>query len=146
MSLTLSFIIWFLIGAACGYFALSRGRDPYIWFAIGIFFGVFGMIALFLLPPVKAEENQELPTPEKTEPVSVAEPLPITVSVEEGYQSKLWFYIIPSLPQVGPITFEDLKKMWKDEIINSTTFVWSAGMESWVRIEGLPLLKNALMS
>ena len=155
MVLTLSFIIWFLVGSICGYYALNRGRDPYIWFAIGIFFGIFGVIALFLLPPLESKEENGNgndssgaegsidETPVVMPPLPMTIPIP-TISIEEEYMAKQWFYIIPASQRQGPISFLNLKDLWKDEKINSETFVWSEGMKEWSRISDLLLLKNML--
>lgn len=36
--------------------APARGRGPVIWGALGFFFGIFALIALFRLPPVERDQ------------------------------------------------------------------------------------------
>lgn len=136
MSTFLTFILWFLLGVACSYYATKRGRDPYAWFAIGIFFGIFGFIALFLLPPLN-EENATIEKPEEI-------PVIVSPSPEQEFLTSQWFYINPTFPQQGPITFHALQDLWKTNAISNNTFVWSNGMKEWKKISDLPALEEKL--
>lgn len=128
----LSIILWVLIGAATAYFAHQRGRDPYIWFAIGILLGLFGILILVLLPPVgSAQEKVEEPTPFFLE--SDKQPK-IGYSVE----SKEWFYLDKLRQQIGPVQFETLKQQWEEGEIDEQTFVWYEGMSDWKQLNELP--------
>ena len=60
MQLFLTITLCLLIGAATAYFANQRGRDPLVWFMVGMLLGIFGLALLFLLPPVlEGEEKSE---------------------------------------------------------------------------------------
>ena len=59
MSTILVLILWMIMGIATAYLANQRGRDPYIWFALGVVFGILAMLLLFILPPVKSENEWE---------------------------------------------------------------------------------------
>jgi len=130
MSTFLTFVLCLLLGAICSHFALKRGRDPYAWFAIGFFFGLLGILVLFLLPVRNQEEKPE-------EVLVMQEPV-------HDYINKKWFYINPGTPQQGPIEFTALKDLWKEEKISVSTFVWCEGMDQWRRIEELLSLQKIL--
>ncbi len=125
----------FLIGLLCSYFAVKRGRDPYVWFAIGMVFGLLGLITLFLLSPLNSPEDIQ------QEGLQVADDSP---SDYKNIQEKQWFYAIVNQPVVGPIDFAALKELWKNGAINRSVFVWTDGMEQWSTIEKLPSLQHIL--
>lgn len=43
-------IIYFQCGVFASYIAFEKGRNPYSWFFIGLFFGVFALIAIAAIP------------------------------------------------------------------------------------------------
>ncbi len=131
MSLYLQIItalFWVLIGCFCSYTAKQKGRDHLIWFFLGLFFGIFGLIVLLILPSVKKEPLIETPTPA---PVNTV-------------KDKMWFYLDSDRNQFGPVTFEALAQAWKEDYINESSFVWTDGMENWVKIKDHAELSSAL--
>ena len=102
------------------HYASKRGRDPYIWFFLGFIFGLFGLIALFILPDIKKITSPSLPPKQqKYSPILYQE----------------WFYIDSNKEQQPPITFEKLKTMWNDGTLKSSSYVWTKGMDNWKQIK-----------
>ena len=115
------FVFWIIIGLTTSYYAKKRGRDRFGWFLIGMFFGLLGLIALFLLP-------------KKTKEIIVITPL------EEKKEKKpifpgLWYYLGEQNTQHGPMSIDALKKEREEGKILGTTFVWNENMENWKPLE-----------
>jgi hypothetical protein len=150
MTAMFSLIALFLIGVATAYFANQRGRDPYIWFAIGIFLGLIGLILLMVLPPLtEGTENSKNSAAQSLPSSSVileATPPMLTEAPKHDYLIKDWFYFDKASQQQGPITFDALKALWLEEKINPLSFVWSEGMDQWRKIGELDELSKALQS
>jgi hypothetical protein len=142
--MVLSIIFWLLIGAATAYFAQQRGRDPLIWLVIGIFLGLLGLLLLFLLPSVKGDQPKDADAQafrkEPQEPVIQTAP----AIQDHSYLVRDWFYLDAEPKQQGPVTFDFLKKIWREGQIGIGTFVWCDGMEKWKKIDELDSLKHGL--
>lgn len=122
-----------MIGTATAYFANQRGRDPIVWFMVGMLLGLFGLVLLFLLPPVSAEEAA---AKEMEDLAGESKPPEIKFPVaQHDYLIKEWFYYDQHKERQGPVKFEVLKKLWEDGNIDEETFVWAEGMANWVKIE-----------
>lgn len=135
MSIYLSLIIGLITGFICSYYAQKRGRSQETWFCIGLFFGVVGLIVLFLLPSYEKKE-EEPPAPAKMEAAAVA-PDP---------QFQDWFFLSPGNAQNGPIAFRQLLSAWEEKKVTLETYVWTEGMPEWQRIASLPLLLKQLQT
>ena len=129
MMLFMLSILWVFMGGVTSYMAKNRGRDPYLWFAIGVLFGLIGLLVLVLLPKVIDKvENGNKPDIENSAVQNSLDPW------------KEWFYVDSKGGQVGPLSVELLKDQWKIEGVNGRSFVWTEGMDSWKRIEEEPFL------
>jgi len=137
MNMILTIFFWLLIGVSTAYFAQQRGRNPYIWFAIGIFFGLLGLLFVFLLPVVNANEESD----SNVDKESFA---PLLPQKNHEFLINDWFYLDSQNKQQGPISFNALKKMLEEEEIKRSTFVWSEGMPDWKKIEEFGELKDFL--
>lgn len=139
--LTIALLI--LIGGACAHFANQRGRDPLTWFMLGLLLGFFGLILLFLLPPVTEEdkpseaEYEFMDQNPETQP-----PQPNTLS---SLHLKEWYYYDESKVRHGPINLEDLKKLWGSHALNENNFIWCEGMDSWQQISQVQDLMKLLL-
>jgi membrane protein implicated in regulation of membrane protease activity len=51
MAFTVGLLIWFGIAALCVNGARARGRSEVAWGALGLLFGLFALVALYVLPP-----------------------------------------------------------------------------------------------
>ena len=129
------FIIAGVLGGITAYFANGRGRDPTAWFFLGFFFGIFALIALFVLKPLNVEEAPSKPKDEAP---------PASPQTEECRQ-KEWFYLDGERTQLGPIPFDNIEELFRAGTLTSRSFLWREGMEKWRRIEDLPEV-NALLT
>ncbi|MEI6242071.1 MAG: DUF4339 domain-containing protein [Chlamydiota bacterium] len=120
-------VFWVILGLISAHIATKRGKNPYFWFAMGLVFGIFGLLALFLFVPKKIQP-----------PVVVREenPKPSFFFQEENTE-KLWYYVNKSNEQIGPISFGALSKLWEEEKISSSTYLWNEAWASWKKIEDL---------
>lgn len=143
----ISMFFWLLTGAATGHFAKQRGRDPVIWFLIGIFLGLLGLLLLFIMPVVSDAEQKE-----SMEGASQSSSSLFEESFHEEEPAKLkhdflikdWFYLDETRKQLGPVSFDIIKGAWKEGKIGPSTFLWSEGMENWKKLENLHEMKEYL--
>lgn len=49
-------IIWLLFAFACSSIAKSKGREPGLYFILGLFLGLIGLLITLVVPSVKQEE------------------------------------------------------------------------------------------
>jgi hypothetical protein len=130
-----------LFGGASSYFAKQRGRDPFAWFLIGMLLGILGLLLLFLLPPLsKGALPEEVPQREEIEPSLVPQE-----REDSSYRLKDWYYLDDQRNQVGPNTFNQLRKAAGQGKIHPDTYVWTEGMDGWKIVEELPIVKEALL-
>jgi hypothetical protein len=129
--LIVSFVIGLLIGATTAYFAERRGRSPLIWFFVGAFLGIFGLILLFILTSYAAKGAEK----GKSEPVvfAAAPPLVALPVVAE----KLWYYLDQKNQQYGPMPYAQIKDLLDRQELTIDTYVWCEGMENWKHISEL---------
>ena len=127
----LTIVLWLSVGTATAYFAQQRGRDPLIWFMIGMLLGLMGLLLLFLLPPVAEEESSEEAEYKALEEKISAEPTPPA----HECLIKDWYYYDKSRQRHGPVRFEMLKHLWHDGALHSDSYVWCEGMDKWTKIE-----------
>lgn len=67
-------IVWLAFGVLCAFAAPGRGRSGAAWFFLGFLFGPFALIAILLMPNLKAEAAQEqvrTPAPVASRPADV---------------------------------------------------------------------------
>lgn len=146
----LSMVCWLLIGAATAHFAKQRGRDPTIWFFIGILLGLLGLILVFIMPALNGTQTQQSPsgsggTDSISRPSSQAESVKEEHSLpRHDFFVKDWFYLDDARKQQGPVPFDTLKREWKEERIGHATFIWSEGMDNWKKIGDFSELKDLL--
>jgi hypothetical protein len=138
IQLFLSIILWLSIGTATAYLANQRGRDPWIWFMVGMLLGLIGLLILFLLP-APTKEKSSTPSEEgefilhETEP---APPAPVPLD--------LWYYYDRSQAQQGPVQLENLKNLYHKGDVTDTTYLWCEGMPDWKVLTDLPELQTKL--
>lgn len=138
ISWLLFIISWLLLGFATAHFAKQRGRDPIVWFCIGTFFGILGLLFLFILSPLKSEEE----TPGET--AEIFEGPPSTQLPHHDYAIKDWYYYDDNKERIGPISFEKLKTLWASAAIRMDSYLWSEGMDDWKMLKDIPELEHHL--
>ncbi|MCH9609415.1 MAG: hypothetical protein S4CHLAM45_05560 [Chlamydiales bacterium] len=121
-------LFWIFFGVFSAHFAKRRGRRPFLWFFIGLFLGIFGVILLFVLPrrPFVAKAAPKAPQLQRSEA-----------------WLKMWYYLDPhSKEQCGPFEFPHIAKNWQDKTLTDKTLVWGEGMKEWKHLHDLPDLKK----
>lgn len=134
-------------GILCAYIAPSRGKKPLLFFFLGFLFSFFPFLYLLSLEKTQQELSQE--DMAKKEQGRRDENLITQIqSCENAFieseKEKTWFYV-NSDREKESISFVELRKFWKQGVVNETTWVWSKGMSQWAKIKDLVYL-HALLS
>lgn len=137
----LALVICSIIGWASSYYAEKRGRSPFLWFMVGMIFGIFGLLLLFLLP--KASEEKSTPQNTQSKLAEIDLPVPEISQLPE-YAKKEWFFVDKTHQQQGPVGFHILKSKWTEKTIDAFTYVWTEGMENWKMISELPQFQDSI--
>jgi hypothetical protein len=104
-----------VIGSISAYLAFNRGKNPYLWFAIGFLFGVLGVFAMFF----SSSKKKPLPAPKQP------------ALRLEGPVDKFWYYLDPAHVQQGPMSKDALTQAWKLGKINPSTYIWHEELPEW---------------
>lgn len=118
--LFLSILLSVFLGMACSRLARHRGRHPTHWFIGGVFFGIFALILLFLLP---ARKQKAAAAPEP-----VRSKLNLLFPEHDG---KLWYFLDEGKAQHGPMSLDALSRSFWEGKVKKTTYVWNEAMENW---------------
>lgn len=119
--------MWLVFGALSAYFAKMRGKNPYLWFFLGMLFGIFGLLYLIFAPKVQAARtSQRAEAPEEK-----AKTIDITPPYDPKHNEKFWYYLDPENKQYGPMSFDALYRLYKDAKISQQTYVWNESLEEW---------------
>jgi len=116
---------WVTMGSLSAYLAHKRGKNPLLWFFIGLLLGILGVFFIFFLPLKKRGTQRQDCSSDKGATIAIAPALP------SSYLQKLWYYLAPDREQHGPMSFEALKRAFQEGRINSRTYVWNEEMEGW---------------
>jgi hypothetical protein len=122
----LAIALWIVLGWLAALGARSRGRSPMAWFLLGSLLGWWGLLLLYLLPPLLPEEAVSgaamTPPGEKS-----AVPNPLE-------QSRDWFFLDQAKTACGPLTGKALKEKWKAGQLGSSSWVWNDSIVDWKKI------------
>ena len=133
-----SIVLWLILGTICSRVARHRGRNPTLWFFLGVVLGVIGLLILYIMPSKKAA----VATAPATASIRNEEPIEISVSPTDpappAESTILWYYLDNENKQYGPMSFTALQGAWDDDQITSSTYVWNEKMENWQTLEELP--------
>ncbi len=113
---------WILFGSLSGYIAHKKGKDPWLWFTIGMFLGIFGVLFAILMP-TKVQEN-----PQPSQPTFS----PSLFLPDEPLE---WYYLDSARQTQGPIAISRLQELWKNASLTENSFIWSEGMDNWQKIK-----------
>lgn len=119
----LTFIMMLAFGAFTGYLAKRQGKNPYLWFILGILFGIFGIFFLFFQPSSakKQAKSSDQPTT-----------IDIAPTINPIHKEKFWYYLDPQNQQFGPMSFDALKRAWNEGKVTRETYVWNESLEQWI--------------
>lgn len=112
-----------LTGAFGAYLAYQRGRNPYIWFCVGFFFGALGAMIIFFAPRRKkalTKTSMDLQPP--TQPQA---------PIIQGPKDKFWYYLNPEHQQIGPMSFEAFSAALQEGKISLSTYIWHEELSDW---------------
>ncbi len=130
-----STIMWLVFGAASAYLAKARGKNPYLWFCLGMFFGVFGLLFLFFSPKLKSTILR------RPKPAKDPNTIDITPEVDPIYGKSFWYYLDSNSEQKGPMSLDALNAAFREQTISSQTYVWNENLDSWKFFGDLDLSK-----
>lgn len=139
-NLFLSFFLLLIISGLTAYYADKKGRNPFIWFVIGILISVLAPIILFFLPSLKDQKEES----KQTKPTVLPPPTPISTPIMNADEDKLWYYLDKDHNQYGPVSLIALKELWDRGQLELNSYVWTESMEKWDRVDNLPGLKTSL--
>jgi hypothetical protein len=140
--LFLTILLLLMIGSATAYFADQRGRDPLLWFMIGMMLDLLGLILLFLLPVINPETTEN--PPHDTSKPAELESQP-SQDMHHDYLIKDWYYYNSHHERQGPVRYDALKLLWQAGELKEESYVWSEGMGEWKQIEQIPTLHAHLV-
>ena len=132
MYIPLYIISWLTLGWLSSRMARRRGRNPAIWFFLGVVLGVIALIVLYFLP-----QKETLATAMAAPTQKAAIPISPNEEISEKPPEKLWYYLDSEKAQFGPMSFYALQEAWDDDKITASTYIWNEDMENWVRLENL---------
>lgn len=119
-------ITWIVFGATSAYMARVRGKNPYLWFFLGMLFGVFGLLFLFFSPKSKGAARRGAQDPMTID---------ITPQFDPAHKEKLWYYLDAKNVQNGPMSFDALTQAFTGGMVSQKTYVWNEGLDSWQPFE-----------
>ncbi|MCP5469409.1 MAG: DUF4339 domain-containing protein [Chlamydiales bacterium] len=116
------------MGLLCSHLAKKKHKKPLVWFFLGFFFGIFGLILLYIVPSFskKPAEKRFVPPP-KLE--------------RSDAWIKMWYYLDPTHKQQGPFEFPDFIEKVKEK---KETLVWGEGMKEWKKLSELPEIEREI--
>lgn len=120
------FFFWLIMGSISAYLAKKRGKNPLLWFILGTLLGVLGLFILFFMPKKKER------APQATEPSNEVT-IDVTPQVKPSELEKFWYYLAAGNEQNGPMSFDALKRAFREGKISDATYVWNEEMEGWKR-------------
>jgi hypothetical protein len=126
------FLMSAFFGASCGYLAHKKKKNSFLWFAIGFFFGLFGLLFLFLQTLALPRQKTSL-TIQKVEKTQEA---PCLNSLSP-YSDKMWYYVDSNHQPTGPISFHFLQKKIQEGSLSVSTLVWNEELPSWKKLQEL---------
>lgn len=126
----ISIIINLIFGVWAYRLAQSQGRNPWVWFALGAFFGFWGLIILLFLPEPPL---QKLPiNSSKKSSLSLEESL-FFDSKENCNQ--LWYFLNENHQSEGAFSFQKIRELYENKTIHSLTYVWNTTFSGWQRLK-----------
>lgn len=123
-----SALMWIVFGALSAYLAKTRGKNPYLWFFLGMLFGIFGLLFLFFAPKQR-RQAQTAGTAQDANTIDISPPF------DPKYNEKFWYYLDPENQQHGPMSFDALYRLYCETTLSKQTYVWNESLESWKPFE-----------
>ena len=127
--------------------ARSKGRSPFLWGMLSLFFGFWALLALVLLPqsqgkskeeepkekkPVSTEELKKNSQEEKQSPSASSVPEPQTPSFSSGQlETADWYFLDEQKAIEGPFSLQHLREIAHQGKIGEHSWVWCELFSHW---------------
>lgn len=151
MDLFFVVLLTFLVGFLTMKLAERRGRSGPLWFCLGVLGGIFAVIALLLLKPVKKEGESEEEEEEQSlfsfgmdRQEKKNEPGNAKISLSWDPALYDWYYLNSEKKQEGPISFQTVSDLWNEGKISLDTYVWYEELSEWKHLHQLTELLASL--
>lgn len=108
----LTVVVSLAFGMLAAFYAKRAGKNPYLWFFLGLLLGVIGVFFLFFMPQKKKTEK-------------IAPPV----------DKLFWYYLDGENNQRGPFKFNVLREAWEKGALSSNTYVWNETLDKWEPFE-----------
>jgi hypothetical protein len=112
-----------LMGYATSKYASYKEKNPKTWFLLGFLFGVFAMLALFIIPKKSIAPPRKTPSP---------------------FDGSIWYYLDETNSRIGPVSFEKLKESHAVKKLPDDPYIWGEAMPDWKRLSSHKELHQAL--
>ena len=122
-------LIYSFLGLAAAYFAKRTGRNPYIWFSIGTFFGILALITIYIL------NHRKNMVPVQTKPCNSQKPKEAPDLSLKAKDSRFWYYLDKKHIQQGPISFTKLYSLWEEKEVSLSTYLWNEDLDDWKHLK-----------
>lgn len=133
-------LFWVFFGLLCSYLAKRRGKNPFLWFFLGLFLGIFAVALIIVLPLIENKFLKKSPA-SPPPPQAIPSPLPLKETWNEN-----WFYLDAARQTQGPLPFSELVALWHNNQLTAHSFLWKEGMENWKKISDMNDLYEDLKS
>lgn len=139
-NLDLLLLISVLCGLCTAYLGFRYKKDPLLWFFIGGFFGLPGVVlsAAYLL---LFEKKREVAFATGSQSTMQAAPLETSFEVKTDIA---WYYLTPDEETIGPLSFERMQTLYNEKKLSEFTLVWNESFEDWQTIASITGLEKAL--
>lgn len=115
-------LIYLALGLVNGYYAKKLNKNPYLWFSLGVLFGIWSLITLFFL---NYKSNME-----KRKNIQ-KHLLNEIIKKQILTDSKLWYYLNSENKEIGPISSTKLNTLYNSGTISKITYIWNEELEDW---------------
>jgi hypothetical protein len=133
METFLTLMMWLAFGGASAYYAKKQGRNPYIWFFVGLFLGIFGLLLLLMLPLMSRFKNSMQAKKEPPKPSPVISPIGSILmnAASDEHKNLMWYYVNGASEQKGPMSFTAFDRDWQEGKLMASNFVWNELLTEW---------------
>jgi hypothetical protein len=112
--------IYLIIGVISSFFANRNGRNPYLWFTLGVLFGIWSFIILFFLGyQERRKASKTFPTLTSSSKISIIK------------DSKFWYYLNNDKKEIGPMSSSMLQNLYQSGKVTNSTYIWNEDFKDW---------------
>ena len=128
MSLLLFICFVAVVGVIASRMAKLKGRDPVMWFWLGVLFGLIALIVLYFLKDLKSSKE----SPE------------VHVVEEKKLDSAgVWYFLDQKQSPAGPFSFDDIRAMFKEGSLSTSSYLWYEEWTDWKLASDVPGLEKS---